>query len=175
MDNHFHHTIGDRNERPSPVPIVIGPDCVIGPRAILMPGAELGAGARVGPAAVVSFRVPAGRCVPLESAGTPAPEVDAAARVPTAGAKHSRDEVRSAIIEWLDDTRHFGQAASLVRSDSMSLREGGLLDSLGLVQLVLMLEKRFGVAIDRKWVSRPDSQSIDAFAALVTRHPAGRP
>jgi acetyltransferase-like isoleucine patch superfamily enzyme len=60
MDNHFHHSAGDRNQRPPPVPVVIGRDCVIGPRAILMPGAELGAGARVGPAAVVSFRVPAG-------------------------------------------------------------------------------------------------------------------
>ena len=60
MDNHFHPTVGDRGERPPPVPVVIGQDCVIGPRAILMPGAELGAGARVGPAAVVSFRVPVG-------------------------------------------------------------------------------------------------------------------
>ncbi len=57
LDNHFHNAVGDRQQRPESVPIVIGEDSVLGPRAILLPGAELGAGARVGPAAVLSFHL----------------------------------------------------------------------------------------------------------------------
>jgi acyl carrier protein len=75
--------------------------------------------------------------------------------------------IRMAIIEWLDDTRHFGEAESRITSDAMSLREGGLLDSLGLVQLVQMLEKKFGIPIDRERMAAPDSRSIDAFVRLI--------
>ena len=166
-----------------PARIVVADDVRVGHRAIIEPGSTVGEGSVVAAGALVRGRIPPttlvvgnpARCVPLGSDGAPAPRVEAPADCPTAQVRHSRDEVRSAIIEWLDDTRHFGEAASLVRSDSMSLREGGLLDSLGLVQLVLMLEKRFGVSIDREMVSRPDCQSIDVFATLVTGQPAGGP
>jgi acetyltransferase-like isoleucine patch superfamily enzyme/acyl carrier protein len=87
------------------------------------------------------------------------------------GAAPSRAEVRAAIMEWLDDTRHFGEAESLVTSDAMSLREGGLLDSLGLVELVLMLEARFGITLDRDLVTRQENQSINALIDLVTAPP----
>ena len=70
--------------------------------------------------------------------------------------------------EWLDDTRHFGEAANLITDDGMSLREGGLLDSLGLVELVLMLEERFETPIDRELAARPDCQSMQAIVDLVT-------
>jgi acetyltransferase-like isoleucine patch superfamily enzyme/acyl carrier protein len=163
--------------------IFVADDVRVGHRAIIEPGSTIREGSVVAAGALVRGIVPPttlvignpARCVPLESRGSPASRIEAAAHRPTAGARYSRDEVRSAIIEWLDDTRHFGEAASLVRSDSMSLREGGLLDSLGLVQLVLMLEKRFGVTIERNLVSRPDCQTIDVLAALVTRHPASGP
>jgi acyl carrier protein len=82
--------------------------------------------------------------------------------------RHSRAEVRTAIIDWLDDTRHFGEAEGLIPNDAVSLRDGGLLDSLGLVQLVLMLEKRFDVAIDRELLAKPGSQSMSAFLDLVS-------
>jgi acyl carrier protein len=79
----------------------------------------------------------------------------------------SPDAVRAAIIEWLDDTRCFGEAASRIASDSMSLRDAGLLDSLGLIQLVLMLEKRFGVSLDRKRAARPGAQSVQGLIECV--------
>lgn len=60
IDNHFHRTVGDRSERPEPVPVVIGERAIVGPRAVILPGAGLGAGARLGPAQVLSFRLPAG-------------------------------------------------------------------------------------------------------------------
>jgi maltose O-acetyltransferase len=69
-------------------------------------------------------------------------------------------EVRQAVIDWLDDTRCFGEAAEQVSDNTMSLREAGLLDSLGLVQLVAALERRFDTAIDRQRVAMPEAQSI---------------
>jgi acetyltransferase-like isoleucine patch superfamily enzyme len=60
VDNHFHHTVGDRFQRPDPIPVVVGEGAIIGVRAVLLPGSEVGAGARVGPAQVLSFRLPAG-------------------------------------------------------------------------------------------------------------------
>jgi acetyltransferase-like isoleucine patch superfamily enzyme/acyl carrier protein len=91
-----------------------------------------------------------------------------AAGASTGTAAPSRDEVRAVIIEWLDDTRHFGEAAGLLTSDDMSLREGGILDSLGLVDLVLMLEGRYGIAINRELVTRRENQTLDFFLDLVT-------
>jgi acetyltransferase-like isoleucine patch superfamily enzyme len=60
MDNHFHRTVGDRHDRPEPVPVVIGEGAMVGPRCVILPGAEVGPGARLGPASVLSFRLPAG-------------------------------------------------------------------------------------------------------------------
>jgi acetyltransferase-like isoleucine patch superfamily enzyme len=57
IDNHFHRVVGDRDERPESVPIVIGEGAVIGPRAILLPGAEVEPGACVGPGVVLSSRL----------------------------------------------------------------------------------------------------------------------
>lgn len=61
IDNHFHHTTGDRSQRPVGVPIVIDDEASVGLRAILLPGASLGKRARVAPRRVVSFHVPAER------------------------------------------------------------------------------------------------------------------
>jgi acetyltransferase-like isoleucine patch superfamily enzyme len=67
IDNHFHHTLGNRSERPPAVPVVIGADAIVGLRAVLLPGAELGDRASLGPAAVLSFRLPAGARFPAPS------------------------------------------------------------------------------------------------------------
>jgi acyl carrier protein len=168
--------------------VVIGDDVWVAHGALLEPGTVLGNGSVVVAGAVVSGEVPPrmlafgnpAQYFPLEDERTKravmAVEVhtDASTGAPSAldhgasGSTPSRDEVRAAIIEWLDDTRHFGEAASLITSDAMSLREGGLLDSLGLVDLVLMLEQRFAVKIDREFASRPGPHSMNHFVDLVT-------
>jgi acetyltransferase-like isoleucine patch superfamily enzyme len=56
IDNHYHHTVGDRARRPAAVPIFIGDDAIIGPRAILLPGARVAARAVVGAGQVLSSR-----------------------------------------------------------------------------------------------------------------------
>lgn len=161
-------------------PVTIGEGVWIAHGAVIEPGTTIGAGAVIGAMAVVSGTVPArslatgnpARHLPLEPASRrlAAPGSSRGLGAPKNGAgRHpSRNEVRAAIIDWLDDTRHFGAAESLIRSDSMSLRAGGLLDSLGVVELVVMLEKRFGVRIDRERVAHAGSQSMSSFVELVT-------
>jgi maltose O-acetyltransferase len=166
----------------SRAPVVIDEDVWIAHGAILEPGAWIGRGSVVAAGAVVAGHVPPGMLAmgnpaafaPLGSTQPilPAPlqTVDAAL-----ASRTSPQQVRTAIIDWLDDTRHFGEAAHLIPSDAASLRDAGLLDSLGLVQLVIMLEKRFGVRIDRKVVARRESQSLRAIVDLVVEQPSRAP
>jgi acyl carrier protein len=167
-------------------PVVIGDDVWLAHGVLVEPGVTIGDGAVVAAGAVVSVSIPPRmlafgnpvRIFPLEAAGAGHAdgggranghsETEVPAQTVDSHATPSRDDVRAAIIDWLDDTRHFGEAASLVTSDSASLREAGLLDSLGLVELVLMLETRFGVQIDRELVARTDRQSMNTFVDLVT-------
>ena len=53
--------------------------------------------------------------------------------------------VRRIVIDWLDDNYHFGDAEKLIETDDASFLDRGILDSLGYVQLILHLEKAFGL------------------------------
>lgn len=53
LDNNFHETSGDWNQRPPSQPVEIGAGSIIGDRAILLPGAYVKPGATVAPGAVV--------------------------------------------------------------------------------------------------------------------------
>jgi len=154
-------------------PVRIGDDVWIAHGAIIEAGTTIGQGAVVSAGAVVSGDVPPGSIAvgnpaisrPLQpDAGAPHEPIDSSRREVK---RRSADEVRTAIIDWLDDTRCFGDAERLVTSDTVSLREAGLLDSLGLVQLLLMLEERFGVKVTPSEVARPDQQTMRAFVDLV--------
>lgn len=150
-------------------PVVIGNGVWIAHGAVIEPGSIVGDGAVVATMAVVSGVVPSrslaagnpAQCVPFEGVHVAPPGSHPA--LP----RHSPDDVRAAILEWLDDTRLFGQAERLVTSDTLPLRESGLLDSLGTVELLLALERRFGVVIDRGQAIR--LQSVKAFVELVTQ------
>lgn len=86
-----------------------------------------------------------------------------------------RASLRSEIVEWLDDNYLFGDATSLIKTDDMSFLESGVLDSLGFVQLVLMLEKRHAVKIDRKHLTRANFDSMNKILAYVTAIPGYGP
>jgi acyl carrier protein len=77
-------------------------------------------------------------------------------------------EVRQVIIDWLDDNLHFGDAASLITSDDLSFLDNGILDSLGFVRLVVHLEDRFGMTIDRKVLTRENFDSMNRIVRFVT-------
>ncbi|HTB73656.1 MAG TPA: phosphopantetheine-binding protein, partial [Polyangiaceae bacterium] len=154
-------------------PVTIGNEVWIAHGAVILPGTVVGDGSVVATLAVVSGVVPPrslvignpAQVVPLDASGAVSPP--STPRQSRLASAPPADDVRAAIVEWLDDTRCFGEAASRITSESMSLIEAGLLDSLGLVQLIIMLEKRFGVVIDRERAARPGSQTIRNFIDCV--------
>jgi acyl carrier protein len=78
--------------------------------------------------------------------------------------------VRQAVLDWLDDNYHFGDAESLVGDDERSFLQNGILDSLGFVKLVLFLEERFRVTIDRKSLSTDNFDGLGKICRFVTTH-----
>jgi len=79
--------------------------------------------------------------------------------------------LRQVILDWLDDNYHFGDAAKLVADDQVSFLQGGVLDSLGFVQLVLFLEKTFGMKINRKELSPKNFDSMGKITTYLLSHP----
>ncbi len=65
-----------------------------------------------------------------------------------------RSELRTKIVDWLDDNYLFGDAEELITSDDISFLENGILESLGFVQLILFLEDTLNIRIDRKLIKR---------------------
>lgn len=78
-------------------------------------------------------------------------------------------ELRQLIIDWLDDEYHFGDAASLVTDDEASFLDGGILTSMGFVQLVLHLERTLGIRIDRGALTRENFDGMNRIIAFVRR------
>jgi acyl carrier protein len=85
-----------------------------------------------------------------------------------------RTSLRQEIIDWLDDNYLFGDAATLIKTDDMSFLENGVLDSLGFVQLVLLIEKKHAIKIERKQLTRANFDSMNKILDYVTRIPGYR-
>lgn len=85
----------------------------------------------------------------------------------------TRSELRQAIIDWLDDQYHFGEAEQKIGSDDASFLDGGVLDSLGFVALVVFLEDRFRIAIDRKALNRENFDSLNKIVDFVAARAGG--
>ena len=79
--------------------------------------------------------------------------------------------VRQSVIDWLDDNYHFGDAEQMIGDDERSFLDHGVLDSLGFVQLVLFLEGRHGIRIDRKHLTRENFDSLGRIVRYVTARP----
>jgi D-alanine--poly(phosphoribitol) ligase subunit 2 len=57
----------------------------------------------------------------------------------------------------------------MVESPEANLLESGLVDSIGLVELILHLEDRFSIALPMESLELDDLQSINTIADLITR------
>jgi D-alanine--poly(phosphoribitol) ligase subunit 2 len=57
----------------------------------------------------------------------------------------------------------------MVDSPDVDLLETGLIDSIGLVELILQLEDRFGVSLPMDTLEIDDFRSINRIADLITR------
>jgi acyl carrier protein len=84
-------------------------------------------------------------------------------------------DVRRLVIDWLDDNYHFGEAEAKIKDDDASFLSGGILDSLGFVQLVLHLENHLKIRINRKELSRTNFDSLRKIVAYVREHPDLKP
>ena len=79
--------------------------------------------------------------------------------------------LRQLVIDWLDDNYHFGEAETVIGDDDRSFLRNGVLDSLGFVKLILFLETRLGLSLERKHLT-PDN--FDSLRKIVT-HVTGLP
>jgi acyl carrier protein len=78
-----------------------------------------------------------------------------------------RGEMRQFLIDWLDDHHHFGEAEQKIGHDDASFLDNGVLDSLGFVALVVTIEDRFGIRIDRKNLNRENFDSVNKILEYV--------
>ena len=76
-------------------------------------------------------------------------------------------ELREAIITWLDDNYHFGDAEALITDPEMSLLDHGILTSLGFVELLVFLEDTYGVRIDPAHLSRENFDGLGKILRYV--------
>jgi acyl carrier protein len=80
--------------------------------------------------------------------------------------------LRRVVIDWLDDNFHFGDAEKLIEADDRSFLDHGILASLGFVQLVVYLEDKYRITIDRKDLTRENFDSLAKIVTYVVQHPA---
>ncbi len=78
---------------------------------------------------------------------------------------NQKELLRRLVIDWLDDNYHFGEAETLIDGDDeKSFLQSGVLDSLGFVSLVLYLENRCSVQVDR---SELQPENFDGLGRIV--------
>ena len=78
---------------------------------------------------------------------------------------NQKELLRRLVIDWLDDNYHFGEAETLIDGDDeKSFLQSGVLDSLGFVSLVLYLENRCSIQVDR---SELQPENFDGLGRIV--------
>lgn len=80
----------------------------------------------------------------------------------TANETTIKDQVRQFIREELAAAKGIATF-----TDSESLTENGIIDSLGIFRLVTFLEENFGVRVGDEEISADNLQSVDKIEALV--------
>lgn len=74
---------------------------------------------------------------------------------------NSRASIRTFIMD------KFPQAKSKRVGDSEDLLQGGLIDSLGILEVVSFLERQFGIVVDDEELTPEHFKSIDALTAFA--------
>lgn len=78
------------------------------------------------------------------------------------------DEDRQALRGWLLSTFLPGEPESTLL-DGVSLRDQGVLDSMGRIRLVAFLEEQFGVEVERQDMRSGAFDTVDEILAFVAR------
>lgn len=80
-------------------------------------------------------------------------------------------ELRQLVVDWLDDNFHFGEADELITDEEMSFLDNGILTSLGFVQLILFLEDRLVIVVDRATLTRDNFDSMGKIVRYLVSRP----
>ena len=77
-------------------------------------------------------------------------------------------ETKEAVRSYIIENFLFGDAAPL-REDKMSLLDEGIIDSVGVMELVAFLEQDFELTVDDEDLIPENLDSVDNLVAYVTR------
>lgn len=72
------------------------------------------------------------------------------------------------VREYIVDNFLFGDAEPLT-SDAMSLLDGGIIDSVGVMELVAFLEQDFEISVDDNDLIPENLDSVENLVAYITR------
>jgi acyl carrier protein len=76
-------------------------------------------------------------------------------------------EIRDAVFTFILD--HYPAARGGGLAIDGELLDSGIVDSMGILELVMFLEERFGIALDDDEMLPDNFRSVPAIAALVSR------
>lgn len=77
-------------------------------------------------------------------------------------------EVKDQVREYIVENFLFGDAEPLT-SDSMSLLDGGIIDSVGVMELVAFLEQDFEISVSDDDLVPENLDSVDNLVAYISR------
>ena len=80
-------------------------------------------------------------------------------------------ETREAVRGYIIENFLFGDTAPLV-SDEISLLDEGIMDSVGVMELVAFLEKDFGMTVDDTELVPENLDSVSNLVAFIARKQA---
>jgi acetyltransferase-like isoleucine patch superfamily enzyme/acyl carrier protein len=176
------HDSPDRKTRFTGGPIVIEPNVRIGMAAIVLDGVTIGSNSIVAPGSVVYDNVPPDTIVmgnparPLrkrKSASTEdvllsQPKPETATRKPARESTALEESVAHQVIrEYLEET-HYAEFGSGKLGYDDSLFDSGVIDSIGLVGLISMIEEHFGIEFSEDDLVPERLSTVNGLASVVS-------
>jgi len=77
------------------------------------------------------------------------------------------DDIRVQVRKFIEDNYLFGEASTSL-NDTASLRDAGLIDSTGILELVTFLESTFHIQMQDAEITPDNLDSIDAITSYVS-------
>lgn len=81
------------------------------------------------------------------------------------------DEIRSRVRSFIDENFLY-MRPDFTLGDDDSLMGNGIVDSMGVMEMIEFLESEFGVAVDDTDITEANIGSLNAIAAYVSSHAA---
>ena len=85
----------------------------------------------------------------------------------------TQDQIETAVKQFVVDKFMFGQGGETLSRDG-SFLESGMIDSTGVLELVMFLEEKFGVKVGDEEMLPENLDSIQLIGAYVVRKMAAR-